>query len=215
MKMLVRLFLIALGLALLFGLAFIIWGPALESTFSADACAAWFDESRPWAWIIAIALLIGDLILPIPASGVIAALGAVYGPILGGLIGTLGSVLAGLMGYGLARLAGERLSRWLASPEERAECQALFDRWGGLVIILSRMLPILPEVFSVMAGLARMRFEHFFLALVLGSAAMAFLFAGLGAVAKEAPSFGLPLVLGVPALLWVAIVIIRQRAKNS
>ena len=43
-----------------------------------------------WAWALGIALIWADLVLPIPQTAVIAALGIIYGTLLGGLLGSLG-----------------------------------------------------------------------------------------------------------------------------
>ena len=51
---------------------------------------------------------------------------------------------------------------------------------GGWVVALSRALPILPEVISCTAGLVRMPFRKFTVALACGSAPMGFLFAAIG-----------------------------------
>jgi uncharacterized membrane protein YdjX (TVP38/TMEM64 family) len=40
-----------------------------------------------WAWALGIALIWADLVLPIPQTAVIAALGIIYGTLLGGLLG--------------------------------------------------------------------------------------------------------------------------------
>jgi uncharacterized membrane protein YdjX (TVP38/TMEM64 family) len=39
-----------------------------------------------WAWAVGIALIWADLVLPVPQTVVIAALGIIYGTVLGGLL---------------------------------------------------------------------------------------------------------------------------------
>jgi len=41
-----------------------------------------------WAWALGIALIWADLVLPIPQTAVIAALGIIYGTLLGVLLGS-------------------------------------------------------------------------------------------------------------------------------
>jgi hypothetical protein len=43
-----------------------------------------------WAWALGIALIWADLVLPVPQTAVIAALGIIDGTLLGGLLGGLG-----------------------------------------------------------------------------------------------------------------------------
>jgi uncharacterized membrane protein YdjX (TVP38/TMEM64 family) len=58
-------------------------------------------QYESWAWAVGIALIWADLVLPIPQTGAIAALGIIYGTLLGGLLGSLGLITGGLLGYGL------------------------------------------------------------------------------------------------------------------
>jgi len=194
---------IAIGLAAVFLLTFELWGGDFERLFSQEACTAFFRSIRGWAWAAAIGLLVADLLLPVPATGIMAALGVVYGPVAGALIGTAGSALAGLAGYGLARFGGRPLARRIASEAELDRFQRFFDRWGGLAVIASRMLPILPEVTALLAGLARMRPRRFAAALLLGTAPTAALFAWLGHASRSEPGIGMALAVVLPLLLWL------------
>ena len=202
MRLAIKILGLALVLAGLFMAGFALWGGRFESLFNQGACAAWFAEIRPVAWLAAIGLLVADLLLPIPATGVMAALGAVYGVALGAAIGALGSTLAGLAGYGLARLAGRRGVRWIATEAEMDRFRDGFDRWGGYGILISRMTPVLPEVLTILAGLARMRFDRFLTALVLGSLATSLLYAWIGQLVVERPVYGMGIAVVVPLLIW-------------
>jgi len=201
-KVLLKVLAIAVILAALCMLGFELWGEDFERLFSQEACVAYFASIRPWAWAVAIGLLVVDLFLPVPATGVMAALGSVYGPVLGALVGAVGSMLAGLLGYGLARLGGKRLGRVIAGEDEMRRFKAFFDRWGGLAIIVSRVLPILPEVVAVLAGLARMRLRRFLAALALGTVPTATLFAVLGHVSRDEPWYGVIVAVVLPMLVW-------------
>ena len=53
------------------------------------------QDCGAWGWAVVIGLLIGDLFLPIPATGVMSAAGYVYGPWIGGIISVTGSFLSG------------------------------------------------------------------------------------------------------------------------
>lgn len=101
-----RLLWLALGFAVLFLIPFVLWGDALEAAFSHAGVMAWLGTYGRWAWAAALGLLVGDLLLPIPASVVMTALGLLYGPVAGGLIGAAGSFLAGAVAYGLCRGLG-------------------------------------------------------------------------------------------------------------
>ena len=202
MKLFFKVLGIAAALALLFVAGFELWGEQLETLFSQESCVEWFSRTRPTAWLVAIGLLVADLLLPIPATGVMAALGAIYGVAVGAAVGAAGSALAGLLGYGLARLAGKKGIRYIAGEDEVERFRAFFDRWGGAGIIVSRVLPILPEVMSVLAGLAGMRFARFVAALLLGTIPVSILFAYIGSVSAERPWYGMAVAVIIPLLLW-------------
>ena len=202
MKLFLKIFALALFFALLFVLGFELWGEWFETVFDQQACVAWFAEIRGYAWAVGIGLLVADILLPVPATGIMAALGSVYGTLAGGLIAVAGSAGAGIIGYALARLAGGRAVGWLASEEERARFQSFFDRWGGGAVIASRILPILPEVMTILAGLARMQWSRFLAALMLGTVPTCFLFSALGHVARSVPVYGTALAVFIPLALW-------------
>ena len=61
-----------------------------------------------WAWAVGIALIWADLVLPVPQTAVIAALGIIYGTLLGGLLGSLGLITGGVIGYGLMLTSARR-----------------------------------------------------------------------------------------------------------
>ncbi|MFN4943056.1 MAG: VTT domain-containing protein, partial [Akkermansiaceae bacterium] len=88
--------------------------------------------------------------------------------------------------------------------------KSLFERSGAWVVAMSRALPILPEVLACMAGLLRMPFGKFVIALACGSVPMGFLFAWIGVMGRNQPAWGLAFSLGVPAVLWSAAALMRR-----
>lgn len=202
-----------LALCVFFLAVWWFFGAGLEEAWDGEALAARFGESRGWAWLAGIALLLADLLLPIPGTVVMSALGAVYGFWLGGLISASGTMLAGMLGYGVGRFFKEGFSRKWLGEKDFGKGRVLFERNGALVVAVSRALPILPEVLACMAGLLRMPFGKFCLALACGSVPMGFLFAWIGTVGRDRPDWGLAFSLGVPALLWGAAAVLRRRGK--
>jgi uncharacterized membrane protein YdjX (TVP38/TMEM64 family) len=201
----VRLFCWFLLLALIVLIPFLIWGSGFERSFSQEGAVAWLAGHGRWASVAGILLLMSDLVLPIPATAVMAALGFVYGPIVGGLIATLGSFLSGALAYTLCRRFGRPVAVRLLGAEELADAERLFDRVGGWLVVLSRWLPVFPEVIACMAGLARMRPWPFFAALVCGSAPLGFVFAAVGHAGVDHPFLAIALSAGLPPLLWLSV----------
>lgn len=197
-----RLFVTAIALAVLFCIPFAIWGGDFMQWFSGEAAIAWIRGWGSWGWLAIIALLMSDLVLPIPATPVMAAAGYLYGPIVGGLISALGSFCAGLTGYGLCRLFGRGLAARLAGEEELTNHETLFQRSGPWLVAASRWLPLLPEVVSCLAGLTRMPVRTFVTALACGSLPLGFVYAGIGAAGQANPALAITLSVLVPPVLW-------------
>ena len=198
-----------LGLFLLLALAvlipFAIWGSGFERSFTPEGAAAWLAGYGRWAGVAGILLLMSDLVLPIPATAVMAALGFVYGPVAGGLIATLGSFLSGALGYLLCRWFGRPVAVRLLGPKDLLEGEQLFARVGGWLVVLSRWLPVFPEVIACMAGLSRMPPLAFFAALACGSAPLGFVFAMIGHAGVDYPVLAIALSAGLPPLLWLGV----------
>jgi uncharacterized membrane protein YdjX (TVP38/TMEM64 family) len=184
--------------------SWLLWGGSLEKSFSLAGSVAWLERAGPWAWAAGIGLLAADLVLPVPGTVVMSALGYVYGVVIGGLVATVGSIIAGLFGYGVGRLIGEKAARRWLGDLDFEKGKLLFAKGGGWMIALSRSLPILPEAISCTAGLVRMPFGRFMAALTCGSLPVGYLFAWIGVAGRETPGWALVFSLLAPALLWLA-----------
>ncbi|MBK1880859.1 VTT domain-containing protein [Luteolibacter pohnpeiensis] len=200
-----RLWLIFVVPAILVLVTWMLWGNSMEAWLTPETLAA----AGKWAWVAGIGLLLADFFLPVPGTVVLSGLGWIYGALLGGFFGCVGLVSTGLLGYGIGRLCSEKVAkRWLGGDFERGE--QLFRKGGGWMVALSRALPIMPEVICCSAGLLRMPFPRFFVALVCGSIPMGMLFAWVGSIGTVAPAWTFGLSLVVPALLWLAAVGFRN-----
>jgi uncharacterized membrane protein YdjX (TVP38/TMEM64 family) len=192
----------------------LVVGDALDQRFGGAEGIRRLAAYGAWTWLVAIALIVSDLVLPVPGTAVITGLGMIYGPWLGGLIGGVGSVLAGLTAYGGSRLLGARFAMWLVGDEDLRHLAHFFARRGPLAIALSRWLPILPEALCCLAGISRMSFRVFVAALVCGGLPMSFLFAWLGRSFEQQPLAGLVVSGLIPLLLWPPIqYFLRERPE--
>lgn len=64
-----------LGLAALVLATWMIWGAGWETRFTLEGNIRWHESVGPWAWAAGILLLTADLLLPVPSTVVISALG--------------------------------------------------------------------------------------------------------------------------------------------
>ena len=172
-------------------------------------------EFERWAWAVGVALIWVDLLLPIPQTAVIAALGIVYGALLGGLLGSFGLITGGLLGYALMRTSARRLVKRFVRPQSLHRMERLFDRGGAWAIVLTRSLPYsAPEAVVFLAGLAGMPTRKLIAALSIGSVPTAFVFAAIGAGWANEPllALGVSYVLPIP-LLPIVLYLVRRRAQ--
>ena len=172
-------------------------------------------EYESWAWAVGIALIWADLVLPIPQTAVIAALGILYGTLLGGLLGSLGLISGGLLGYALMRTSARRYLQRFVRPQSLHRMESLFDQGGAWAIVLSRSLPYsVAEVMVFLAGLAGMPTGKFVAALTVGSVPTAFVFAAIGAGWANQPILALAVSYALPIfLLPIALYLMRLRAQ--
>lgn len=191
-----------IALAVLVGLPFLLWGESIVGELEHDGLAGWLRGFSGLAWLVAVGLLVSDLLLPIPTTVIIAALGVIYGPLLGGAIALLGGSLAALLGYGLGRCLGRPVLVRLFGAPELAAGERLFARSGGWIVAGSRWLPILTEVVSCMAGLVRMPLAAFALAVLCGLVPLCFSVAALGYAGADRPLLTLAVAAIVPLPLW-------------
>jgi uncharacterized membrane protein YdjX (TVP38/TMEM64 family) len=168
-----------------------------------------------WAWAVGMALIWADLVLPVPQTAVIAALGIIYGAPLGGLLGSLALITSGLLGYGLMLTSARHFAQRFAGPRSLHKMESLFDRGGAWAIILTRSLPYsVPEAMVFLAGLAGMPMRQFTAALTIGSVPTACAFAAIGAGWSDQPIVALAVSSVLPILLLpIALYLIRRRAQ--
>lgn len=210
-----RLFWIGLGLAILFLIPFLIWGEHFEQWFTGDAAVQWVRSWGPWGWLAVITLLCADLVLPLPATGVMSAAGFLYGTLVGGTVSALGSFLSGMLAYGLCRAFGRGIAEKLAGKDDLVRSDTLFRRRGAWIVALSRWLPLLPEVIACLAGLTRMPLRTFTIALACGSVPLGFVYAAIGAAGQSCPGLALGLSVVVPAILYAAMQPLIRNVKSA
>ena len=164
-----------------------------------------------WAWAVGIALIWADLVLPVPQTVVIAALGIIYGTVLGGLLGSVGLITGGLFGYVLMLTSARRMVKRFVGPQSLNRMESLFERGGAWAIVLTRSLPYsIPEAMVFLAGLAGMPMGKFTAAVIVGSVPTAFAFAAIGAGWADQPILALVVSYVLPILLLpIALFLMR------
>lgn len=129
------------------------------------------DDSALLFGLMGAALLIGDLVLPIPSSIVGTMLGARLGFLSGSLFTFAGLLVGHVLGYALGHLFAQRD----AAQGERTQTPT------ALLVFASRPIPVLAEALTFTAGATGLGLGRFVLWAGLGDAAYALAMAGNGA----------------------------------
>jgi uncharacterized membrane protein YdjX (TVP38/TMEM64 family) len=187
----------------------------IPTTQEANDVLLTLRKYESWAWAFGIVLIWADLVLPVPQTAVIAALGIIYGTLLGGLLGSLGLITGGLLGYVLMLTSARRHVQRFVGPRSLHKMESLFDQRGAWAIVLTRSLPYsVPEAMVFLAGLAGMPMRTFIAALTIGSIPTAFVFAAIGAGWANQPVLVLVVSYVLPILLLpIALYLMRRGAQ--
>jgi uncharacterized membrane protein YdjX (TVP38/TMEM64 family) len=180
----------------------------------------WLKVGGPTGALIGTALLVADVVLPVPSSVIMVGYGSLYGVVIGTLLSVLGNVGAALFGF----LLGQRGGRWLHRffPDSaRQQAERVLSRYGLLAIKLSRPVPLLAETMVVLAGTAlagtsRLPLWQVMLASALGSLPAALLYGVAGATAAQTSWLWLlPLLAASTAVMWLLGRAIQRRMVGA
>lgn len=156
-----------------------------------------------------VGLLSTDVFLPIPSSVVSTVAGNALG-IWGGTAAAWAGMTAGaVVGYVLAKLFGRPLAIRLSGAEEQERIDRLSRRFGPLVLVLARPVPVLAEASVLFLGTTRLGWTAFLLPVALSNLGIAAVYAALGQTVPMpyalAASLALPLAAaGLAQWLWPA-----------
>ncbi len=158
-------------------LPFLGFGESLESRMT-----AWLDTAVSPGTVAGavIGLLATDILLPVPSSVVSTFSGKMLGFWGGTAASWLGMTLGAAAAFGLVRAFGRPLARRLAGPEELDRLDALSARFGPLVLILARPVPVFAEASVILMASARLSWWRFAAAVSLSNLGIAAAYAALG-----------------------------------
>lgn len=153
---------------------------------------------------ISTLVLAADIVLPVPSSMVMLLNGKLFGIVNGTLISCCGLLLSTIAGYAIGRGLKRRLS-FFVSIGQQEEAARLFKRWGYLILILSRPVPLLSESLSIVAGVQKMPFWAVLLSAITGSLPGAYVYAyyGFRSNAHQNEYLSFFLVMGIATLAFL------------
>ena len=193
---------------------FALWSEPLNS-----AAASWLNQShRPLTLaLLGVALLILDVLLPIPSSVVSMALCWMLGPVWGAAAVFAGMTGAFGLGYGLGRLAPRsRLRAWVG-PALWDAMLARNDHRFIFWIALGRPIPVLAELTAMLAGVLHIPLRQALPAAMLSSLGVSSMYAASAWLGQQQVNFWWTLAasIGMPSVMWGTYWLWRARLLDK
>jgi uncharacterized membrane protein YdjX (TVP38/TMEM64 family) len=164
-------------------------------------------RSRPLlVALLIIAALALDVFLPVPNGVTNTLAGAAFGFALGVPVIWCGLMGANLLGYAAGAFAGRPLARRMLGEQDVAKAHHFIERLGPVMLIVTRPVPVVAELATMAAGMARMALGRFVAVMALSNLAVAAIYAAIGsaAIAGSSPWLMIFGVVGLPLLAWLA-----------
>ena len=151
-------------------------------------------------------LLFADLFIAVPTLTIITLSGYFLGYTYGATSALVGIILTGVCGYILGSYYGDSILKFLVKDEsKRSEAIHTFQQHGFVMILLSRAMPILPEVTACLSGMTRMAFSKFLIAWLISSVPYILIVAYAGSISSiDNPKPAIFTIISISILLWVA-----------
>lgn len=145
------------------------------------------------------------------------------------LCGTIGALLQQWILYAIGRYGGrpvvEKFGKFLhIKPKHIDKAEQWFEKYGSMIVFTGRFVPVMRQVVSIPAGMARMNLTKFTVLSFLASLPWSLLFVGLGwslgsqweKIDEKAAPYVQPAILIAIALLVLYFVyhIVRKRTKT-
>lgn len=206
MRYLIRIAAPVLVLLVVLALPFVAFGPQMERW-----AQRWRERppSRPMTFALVVGLLSTDIFLPVPSSVISTAAGGQLRWPLGTLASWLGMTAGAVLGFALARRWGPAFARRMSSEEDLQRMRQATARYGAVLLVLARGVPLLAEASVLLFGAHRMSWRRFLPPVLLSNLGIAFAYAFFGDLAEQHQ--WLPLALGVSVGLPVILAALVRR----
>ncbi len=169
---------------------------------------------------VLIGMILESSVIPIPSEAVLITAGFAGVDLLSiAVFGGIGSTIGAWIGYLVGKHGGRplvyRYGRYLMLNESRlSSAERWFNRWGDWAVLLSRLIPFVPyKVFSITAGILKMKWMSFVFFTFLGSVPRCFLLGWVGNLIVQMEYE----ILGVVALalgVLLAAYLVSKRGKR-
>jgi uncharacterized membrane protein YdjX (TVP38/TMEM64 family) len=134
-------------------------------------------------------LLAIDILAPVPSSVISTAAGFLLGFARGLLTSSVGMIISCILGYWLAVKFGRLLASRIVGKSELDRLEEMSHRFGDWVVVVLRPVPVLAEASVMFAGLSQMPLHRFLLLSTLSNLGISAVYAAVGALSANVPSF--------------------------
>lgn len=216
MKDLAKLILV---LALAFASTFLIAN--LSGLLTIEQIKGWLQAAQELSPFLVgslvILLLFCDLFVAVPTLTITILSGYFLGFPYGGICAIAGMLLAGLVGYAISSAYGNSLFTFIVRNEKRRdEAKETFREYGFVMILMSRTVPIFPEVSACLAGITGMSFFRFLSAWLLSSVPYALIASYAGSVSSlDNPMPAIYTAIGLTSILWGSWFVFTRYKKTQ
>jgi uncharacterized membrane protein YdjX (TVP38/TMEM64 family) len=169
-------------------------------------------------FILVFSLLFADLFIAVPTLTVIILSGFFLGFPLGFLASFLGLFFAGFSGYFICRFFGGNFLNFIIKDKDKiSELKEDYSKYGAIIILLSRAVPILPEVSACISGMTKMPLLKFSLAWII----VTIIYTGFGSYFGSISTLENPMPailggMGISAFFWISwLIFLRYKKKKK
>lgn len=160
---------------------------------------------QPFAtFALVVGLLATDILLPIPSSVISTLSGWQLGWFWGTLATWSGMNLGAMLGFALARRYGQRFALCFSRGQDLQRIQKVSDRYGPLVLVITRAMPVFAEASILMAGIHQLAWRRFVPAIIASNLGLAIAYAAFGDYAERHQWLPLALAVSVAVPMVVA-----------
>lgn len=212
-------FKIMLVLALFFASTFLVI--KLTGLITVDTITALLHQVKQnhqfYIIVLVVALLFADLFIAVPTMTVTILSGYFLGWPVAVLTSLSGFYLAGITGYLISSKYGNRLLEYIYHDKQQLdEINNSYSRFGPVILIICRAIPILPEVSCCMAGATRMNFYKFLAMFSLGTIPYALVITYAGSISSlEKPTPAILTGISVTLVLWLGWYVLRKHMAQQ
>jgi len=156
-----------------------------------------------------VALLATDILLPIPSSVISTLSGWQLGWFWGMLATWVGMNLGAMIGFALSRRYGTSFASYFSRGQDLERIRTVSDRYGPLVLVLTRAMPVFAEASVLMAGIHQLAWRRFLPAVICSNLGIAIAYAAFGDYAER--NQWLPLALAVSVAVPILVAGLAKR----